>query len=649
MPIGPRSVLFVRGRAFYGLASLAAVATIASVSVVAGLRLTGMPARAATFEPGLPRASVGLDVLPFPGTPDAPPGTRIGFPALALTQLAWVRVIGSRSGLHVGTMTPQPAGRGTQFAPDRPFVAGERVSVFAALRSKGAAAAANAPGARSLHFSFHIARQAPGAVSRAPPRGCAGATTCNRAGSGPVAPSARRSQEPLTYSFHSAPRLHPPVVAMVGKDTDTAAGDIFLDAEHSGYNGPFILDPTGGLVWFGQLAGRREIASDVRVQQYAHHPVLTYFDGTRKGGVGLLLNEHYERIHTVTAGDGYQAEGLDPHEFQLTGDGTALAVVKATVPADLTSVGGPPNGLVVDSIIQEIDIATDRVVWEWSTLAHIPLDDSYASYQPGVPFYAYHLNSIQQIPGGNLLVSFRHLWAVLSINKKSGKVNWELGGKHSSFSIGPGANFEWQHDARLASPGLLTVFDNGAGLTKNEKQSRALEIALRGHAATLVHAYEHTPRVLALSQGSVQLVPSGNVFVGWGFAPTFSEYTQAGRQIFSASFRSPVQSYRAYREHWTGAPMWPPSIDVNPVSDGKVMVYASWNGDTEVARWRVLAGATKTALEPVAGAARRGFETPIAIETKRQYVEVQALAGSGRVLATSSVVSPKGGCAGPEC
>jgi hypothetical protein len=131
--------------------------------------------------------------------------------------------------------------------------------------------------------------------------------------------------------------------------------------------------------------------------------------------------------------------------------------------------------------------------------------------------------------------------------------------------------------------------------------------------------------------------------------PAFSEYTPGGRQVFTAGFGSPVTSYRAYRDQWTGEPLWPPSIDVKPAPAGEIAVYASWNGATEVAQWRVLSGARKTAVRPVAEAPRGGFETRIAVRTKRPYVEVQALAASGRVLATSRPVPSTGGCTGPEC
>lgn len=626
--------------ALTALAALAALLALIEVTVV------GAPARA----PGLGRIVFGgtgdLDVVPFPGTPDAAPGTRIDFPALTPSQLVWLRVVGSRSGRHSGTLTAQPRGHGTEFTPSRPFVAGERVLVKAALRSEAAAAAVGVPGVRGVRFSFHIAAAEPAHLDQFP--GCVGSSKCTLADFRAVARGASGASAELTHTFYSAPRLHPPTVVPVGNDTDPASGDMFLDAHYAPQNGPLILDGAGGLVWFGQLT-HGEIASDVRVQEYAHHPVLTYYQGRPGGGIGLLLNEHYQPIHVVTAGDGYQPQWITMHEFQLTPQGTALVEVHANVPADLRSVGGPRDGVVADSIIQEIDIATDRVVWEWSALGHLPLRDSYATYQHRVPFDAFHLNSIQQLRDGNLLVSFRHLWATFLIDKKNGKVEWELGGKHSSFSVGRGATFEWQHDAQLHSHGLLTVFDNGAGDTVNESQSRALEIALSGRSAKLLRAYTHAPPTLAGAEGSVQLLPSGNVFVDWGSASAFSEYTSAGRQIFTAHFQGLAHSYRAYRDHWTGEPTSPPSIDVKPAGGDNITVYASWNGATQVARWRVLAGARKTALRPVAEAPKSGFETGIAVHSSSPYIEAQALTAGGRLLATSTVVSRRGGCAGPEC
>ena len=286
-----------------------------------------------------------------------------------------------------------------------------------------------------------------------------------------------------------------------------------------------------------------------------------------------------------------------------------------------------------DWIVQEINVATNKVVWEWQSLGHVPIDDTYSTYVPGRAFDYFHLNSIQQLPDGRVLISARQTWAVYSIEKNSGKIAWELGGKHSSFRMGSGTRFYWQHDANLHGHGLLTVFDDGAA-PQEERQSRALLIHLGNHSATLVHAYTHKPATLAHSEGSVQILPDHNVFVGWGDRPYFSEYTPAGRQIFGGSFMTPIQSYRAFRSQWTGHPPWAPSIAVRKIpANDHYRVYASWNGATQVRRWRVLVGPSSTGpFNPLKTVSWSSFETRILIVSHGAYFEVQGLGPKGKVL-----------------
>ena len=199
------------------------------------------------------------------------------------------------------------------------------------------------------------------------------------------------------------------------------------------------------------------------------------------------------------------------------------------------------------------------MIWEWHALGHVPVKDSYLPYVLGQGYDYFHLNSIQQLPDGNILISSRNTWAVYLINKKTGKIIWRLGGKHSSFKMGAHTNFEWQHDATLQKGGLLTLFDD-ANNPKEESQSRALKlhISTKKHRVTLVHQYVHSPPTLASSQGSTQILSNGNVFVGWGSKPYFSEYSSRGKQLFGGSFVAPVASYRAYRFNWVGNPLQPP-------------------------------------------------------------------------------------------
>jgi hypothetical protein len=444
----------------------------------------------------------------------------------------------------------------------------------------------------------------------------------------------------FTHSFHSATWLHPPIARFSGTDPDPGAGDIFADAENSIQSGPLIFDPQGQLIYFQPL--RHSAAFNVQVQSYQGQTVLTYWQGYVQEGVGIgrdvILDHHYQQVAIVHAGHGYNA---DLHEFTITPQGDALITAYAPVKANLSSVGGSRHGTLLDSIIQKIDIATGKVLWEWHASRHVPVSATYEGKPGTTPYDYFHVNSIQQLPGGKLLISSRHTWAVYEIDMRTGRIAFTLGGKHSSFKMGSGTNFEWQHNAHLQPDGTLTVFDNASGgPTANERTSRALRIRLdfKKHRASLISAFTNRPPVLAVSQGNMQLLPDGNMFVGWGAEPYLSEFDRSGRQLFSLHFLSPLESYRGFRFPWWGQPVTPPSIALAPTGQG-TLVYASWNGATEVASWRVLAGPDPADLTPVGQFPKKFFETTRSIGSAQPYFAVQALDSSGQVLGTSATVS----------
>jgi outer membrane protein assembly factor BamB len=615
-------------------------AAIGCLAVVGGTASVALAVRSSL--PSRHASQRALDVLPFPGTPDAPPGTKIDLPAASPAQVASVTAVGSHSGLHPGRVSAQPAGQGTAFSPLRPFAPGERVSVTATFRSAKAGTASGAPGEKQISFSFSVARRTDYASWHDP-----GAGTVRE---DKLATSGSRGR---THTFVTEPGFSAPVVTVKGKGVDAAAGDVFLDAERSGQNAAYILNPRGSLLWYRPSArnGAGPEVRNTRVQSYNGEPVLTYWRGHIAKppgggrGVDLILNQHYQTIRTIKPGNGLQSQGADSHEFLLGHEGreaTAFIEVWRPVRANLRSVGGPSNGRTFDWIIQEIDIATGKVIWEWHSLGHIPINSSYSRYASGAAYDYLHMNSIQQLGDGNILISARNTWAVYLINKKSGRIIWRLGGKDSSFKMGPRTHFEWQHDATLHSNGLLTLFDDGA-TPKEESQSRALKlrISTATHRATLIHAFKHRPPALATAQGNVQLLSNHNVFVGWGRAPYFSEYTPSGRQVFAGSFRSPVESQRAYRFHWVGIPPQPPAIAVRPSKTaGQDLVYASWNGSTQVRKWRVLGSRSRSGPFVKLGppAPRSGFETTLE-RAKADYFKVEALGARGAVLRTSRVAA----------
>ncbi len=605
--------------------------TAAVAACLGGLAAIGMMGSSAEALPAhaRPAAQQALDVLPFPGTPDAAPGTRVVFPALAPGEIASVRALGSRSGLHTGRLSAQPSGNGSSFTPARPFVPGENVSVTATLRSAAAGTATGAPGAKRIQFSFAIARFAadtPSSPAAGPPDLTNSTNTSARGGT--------------TRGYVTEPHWHVPIVTVYGKAPDPHQGDIFLDAQNTGHPGPYIITPHGDLVYYSPAPTS---VFNTRVQSYNGKPVLTYWQGAVVGpGVGVrgqdtILNESYQKIHVVTAGNGFQKRGADLHEFTLGHEGkegTAFVTICPPVYTNLSSVGGPPNGRAYDWVIQEIDVATNKVIWEWHALHHVPISDTYEHYIPGQTFDYFHLNSIQQLSNGNLIISARHTFAVYEISKKTGRIVWELGGKHSSFHMGPSTRFAWQHHATLYKNGTLTLFDDNNGAA-----SRGLKLHLNfaKHQATFAHAYYHKPNgYSALSQGSTQILGDSNVFVGWGSSPHFTEFGPGGGQLFSGSFRGRVQSYRAYRfADWVGNPLAPPIAVVKKASTrGHIKVYASWNGSTRIVRWRVLAAKTKTGkFVKVGGAAWSSFATEIYLPSSvGSWVEVQALDAKGKAL-----------------
>jgi hypothetical protein len=559
-----------------------------------------------------------VTVSPEPGSRDASVSTQISILGRPASELSNVAVVGLRSGAHPGRLLAYSQGDGASFVPTQPFTQGETVHVAAELHE----------GSQTVPFawSFTAAVQDHGGAAGGTPR-----------------PAPQRA----SYEhFHSRPDLQPPTVSVTTHAAGTTSGDIFL-APYSGPGqyGPMILDENGALVYFKPLSPPGARAADFRVQQYEGEPVLTWWqDPLSAGGETeageVIADSSYRQVAVVRAGNGYQS---DLHEFQITPQGVGLITVFDAIDCDLSSVGGPRDAAIADTLLQEIDLKTGLVRYEWHGLDHVPLRDSYASARQAsrtTPFDFFHINSIDPQSGGDLLVDARNTWAAYDVDPGTGQVRWELGGKQSSFAIGPGASTAWQHDARVQPDGTITLFDNGATPAVHG-QSRAIELRLapQQRTATLVREQVHPGKPLvAGSQGNVQALAGGAWMVGWGESPYVSEFGAQGQLVFDAHIPATYESYRAYRFAWSARPAEAPALAVQRAASGHgAVVYASWNGATEVASWRVLAGATPIALAPVAGAQRRGFETAIAVPALPvgSYVQVQALDAAGGVIGSS--------------
>ena len=467
------------------------------------------------------------------------------------------------------------------------------------------------------------------------------------------------------HEFVSDPSINPPKITVTKRAERTAPGllitgsfeftSVAQQKPSENPSGPYIFDNRGQPVWFLPIPADR-YALNTRVQRLGGKQVLTWWQGgispvgIPSNGVYYIVGSDYRPVKgyvkSITGANGWT---LSMHEFLITSRGTALATAYKAVPGqDLTPYGGSPNGSVVDNAIHEYDLKTGKLVYEWNMLGRLPLRDSKTRPFGNNPWDAYHINSIDEDAGGDFLISNRSTWAIHKIDRQTNSVQWTLGGNSTSFAMAPNAQFAFQHDARFQDDDQISLFDNECcgfrpdGTTAPpvyQPGSRGLILRLDHTAktATLLRQYTSAGRVSG-TQANAQVLRNGNVFVGWGQQPFLSEFSETGQLLFEARFPGNQISYRALRQRWTGRPRSRPVVAVKR-SGRRTQVAMSWNGATDVAAWRILAGRSSRRLAVVGRRVRRsGFETKRTVSSRGPHFRVQALSARGRVLGTSAVV-----------
>jgi hypothetical protein len=391
--------------------------------------------------------------------------------------------------------------------------------------------------------------------------------------------------------------------------------------------GPLIVDDAGEPAWFLPLAGRT--AMNARAQTYRGRPVLTWYEGAVLEGYGgdfVIFDPTYHEVARVSAGWGRHG---DLHEFLLTPKGTALISIYQRL----------PDSPLVEGIVQEVDVATGRVVFEWRSSEHVGVEESFltAPQKDGTIDY-FHLNSVDVDTDGHLLVSSRHTCAVYKVHRRTGQVLWRLGGKRSDFSVAPDAAFAYQHDVRRQPDGTLTLFDNRVGAPGAAGSSRGVRLAVDMERRTvgLVQEYRAPGERAGWAMGNVQQLDDGGVFVGWGTDGSFSEFAPDGRLRYDARFGDVSVSYRTYRLPWVAHPTGEPAAAVGTTPAGADALHVSWNGATQVRTWQVHGGRSATALKPLAHRPRTGFETTIPLPSAPQWISVVGLDAHGRRVGGSA-------------
>ncbi|KAL4949676.1 ASST-domain-containing protein [Aspergillus filifer] len=459
-----------------------------------------------------------------------------------------------------------------------------------------------------------------------------------------------------------------------------------------------------------------------RVQEDRGKKYLTFWAGDKGNGIGdgygLAYDDTYQLVYKVSTQN--IDVHADLHEFAFTGNGTALVTGVNTMRVngkDLSSRYGWDHVMpgtmeldILEGVFQEIDLDTNEVLFDWRALDHVnPLD----SFEPmGSGWDIYHINSIEKTQAGNYLISIRHTHSIHLIDGKTGAIIWTLGGARNTFkeippaitnttasnssSVQPLLTMSWQHHARFV-PGTneaeMTFFDNHAKVTMHgecrNNCSRGLHVAIdttvKPPTAQILRQFTHPVHLQSQSQGSVQPLGLGNttsdpdfdfssdsdsdteyrlgnVFIGWGRCPSFTEHTASGETVLDVQF-SPwhsedipdaLDNYRAYKMDWNATPWWDPVFTLAEAEDedgdSVLVVYISWNGATEVKSWVVResndndeSDTYNDGSEVLAISPKMGFETRLAIPYGEEYADmrylwVEALDGRGNVLRASEMI-----------
>lgn len=441
--------------------------------------------------------------------------------------------------------------------------------------------------------------------------------------------------------YRSRPDLRPPLVRVEHQARDAANGYVLVAPFTGQANGTaLILDDTGEPVWIHQSS---RLIMNFRVQTWHDEPVLTWWEGELVDGFYegecVIADRSYRTLKRFSAGHGFNPE---LHEFKLTSRNTALVSINNFVPTDLTAYDGPTDGVVIESVIQELDPATGRVLLEWHSLPHVGLDETAL---PASSYWDYfHLNSIDvDAADDNLVISARYPSTVYKLDRRSGEVLWRLGGKASDFQLGPNATFWFQHHARTHPGGLLSLFDDGADSpdAAPEPTSRAVLLSLDTKAMTadLVKAFPNPTGRSSNAMGSTQLLADGGVFVGWGTVAQITEFGPDGHVRFGAIFPGGQSCYRAFRQQWAGYAQGKPAIAVTHGPRGSLDIYASWNGATRITHWHILGGNKPGTVQLLKTGKRIGFETHLHLSThpRPRHLTAAALDAHGRELGRSRV------------
>lgn len=512
------------------------------------------------------------------------------------------------------------------------------------------------------------------------------------------------------YQVYKSSPFTPPKLEITTKGQSLAPGLLFITPSDGSTiqatkdTAPLIMTDTGQLVWNGPMV----TANNLRVASYHGNPILTYWTGSSGsaakvghgyGNVTFLDNTYNEilvvcpQLGLLTSDNSKYPCEADLHESFVTDRNTLLVTAYNVTETDLSSIGGPSDGWVLDCLFFELDPKNGSILFRWSALEHIPVNETKLrlagseGLSQSSPFDWFHINSVVNL-GDRFLVNSRHLWATYLITAK-GDIEWTLqgdtggdfgtlpqNGKFVSKSvftpllpncidmtdmhtlrINKLLTFyiclqSWQHFPRphnINETSIIISYFNNFNMALDNGTHPSIGLALqlttppnRSNPPVVVDfLFDPKDPIYADSQGSTLLLPNGNVLMGYGQIAVMKEYRPSGPNssdvLWTARFGldNLVQSYRGFKTEWQGFPTTIPDLVVEEGGNDCRAAYVSWNGATSVEGWVVYEGWANDRLSQVARIGYKGFETQFTFD--QPCVQVGALV-NGKVSTRSSVV-----------
>ncbi|WP_162127064.1 aryl-sulfate sulfotransferase [Flavobacterium phycosphaerae] len=236
----------------------------------------------------------------------------------------------------------------------------------------------------------------------------------------------------------------------------------------------------------------------------------------------VVMNEKFEEIKQLDLlpNNNHGNYPTDNHDCLYLDDNHYILPAYITREnVDMTAFGGSNSVNLGEFVFQEIQ--NNQVLFEWNTADHTELLSAtdpiyYAQYATSPKVDYFHFNSINIDPNdNNFIISARHTNQVYKVNRNTGAIMWRFGGSSDDFNLTENEIISHPHHATMLPNGHLLLFDNG--VTKNPKQTRIAEFALDevNLTADLVYEYKDIGRYSDI-MGSVQKMPNGNYFIGWG-------------------------------------------------------------------------------------------------------------------------------------